>query len=86
MKKYDLVKYRLIKSNKKDRVLKTVDQVKMYDYEFDKRMLNYENKNLITSFFFTLWPLGGIGPQPYLSKPSCPRQFSLSLSISFLFS
>lgn len=46
--KYGLVKYRLIKK-KKDKSTKSVEQVKMYDYEFDKRMVKYENENLNTS-------------------------------------
>ena len=34
----------------KDHQLKTVKQVKAYDYMFDKRMVYCENENLIRSF------------------------------------
>jgi hypothetical protein len=41
--KHALIKYSIIKGNKKDRNLETKEQIKMYDYEFDKRMIKYEN-------------------------------------------
>lgn len=47
---YETITYNQITSNKKDRNLKTVEQVKMYDYEFDKRMIHNENVNVIRSF------------------------------------
>ncbi|CAC5422613.1 unnamed protein product [Mytilus coruscus] len=47
--KYETVKYDNIKIGK-DHQLKTVKQVKAYDYMFDKRMVCYENENLIRSF------------------------------------
>ncbi|VDI63128.1 Hypothetical predicted protein [Mytilus galloprovincialis] len=47
--KYETVKYNNIKIGK-DHQLKTVKQVKAYDYMFDKRMVYCENENLIRSF------------------------------------
>ncbi|CAG2200579.1 unnamed protein product [Mytilus edulis] len=47
--KYETVKYDNIKIGK-DNQLKTVKQVKAYDYMFDKRMVYCENENLIRSF------------------------------------
>lgn len=44
-----MVNYANIKINKKDRSLQTKTQIKMYYYKFDKRMIHYEIKNLITS-------------------------------------
>ncbi|CAC5412626.1 unnamed protein product [Mytilus coruscus] len=47
--KYETVKYNNIKIGK-DHQLKTVKQVKAYDYMFDKRMVYCKNENLIRSF------------------------------------
>ena len=46
---YETITYNQITTNKKDRNLKNVERVKMYDCEFDKRMLYIENENLIRS-------------------------------------
>ena len=46
---YETVKYKNIKIGK-DHQLKTVKQVKSYDYMFDKRKIYNENENLIRSF------------------------------------
>ena len=47
--RYETITYNQIITNKKDRELKTIERVKMYDCEFDKRMVYYENENLIRS-------------------------------------
>ena len=44
---YETITYNQITINKKDRNLKTIEQVKMYDCELDKRMVYHENENLI---------------------------------------
>ena len=46
---YETILYNQIGINRKERKLKNTEQIKMYDCEFDKRMIYYENEYLIRS-------------------------------------
>ena len=46
---YETINYNQVILNKKDRILKNEEEIKMYDCDFDKRMVYEENENLIRS-------------------------------------
>ena len=48
--KYETIAYNQIVVNKKDKSLKNIEQVKMYDHEFDKRITQKISEDLILSY------------------------------------